>query len=213
MKYEEMKSIPLLSSLDPDILNKCIAENQMFIRYYAKGATVHNQHDKCSVIDVVLTGGLVAYSLSENGSEIKMFEFGKNSIVGANLLFGDNNAYPLNIYCATACDLLHITRDAVVELLSNHDFVMKYIQSLSMNSQGMNMKITMLTQKTLRENILDYLNSQSKIQKTSTIILPISKKELADYMGVQRPSLFRELKKLKDEGIIEIYNRTIKILF
>ncbi|MDD3253809.1 MAG: helix-turn-helix domain-containing protein [Lachnospiraceae bacterium] len=34
---------------------------------------------------------------------------------------------------------------------------------------------------------------------------------MADYLGVQRPSLFRELKKLKEEGIIEINNRTITI--
>ena len=36
-------------------------------------------------------------------------------------------------------------------------------------------------------------------------------KELADYLGVQRPSLFRELKKMKDEGIIEISKRTIRL--
>jgi Mn-dependent DtxR family transcriptional regulator len=30
-------------------------------------------------------------------------------------------------------------------------------------------------------------------------------------LGVQRPSLFRELKKMKDEGIIEIDNRTIQL--
>jgi CRP-like cAMP-binding protein len=80
-----------------------------------------------------------------------------------------------------------------------------------MNSQGMNRKITMLTQKTLRENIMDYLKQQSIIQGSSEIVLPFSKKELADYLGVQRPSLFRELKKLKEEGVVEIDNRTIRL--
>ena len=51
---------------------------------------------------------------------------------------------------------------------------------------------------------MDYLKQQSIIQGSSKIVLPFSKKELADYLGVQRPSLFRELKKMKDEGIIEI---------
>ena len=36
-------------------------------------------------------------------------------------------------------------------------------------------------------------------------------KGFAPYLGVQRPSLFRELKKMKDEGIIEIDNRTIQL--
>ena len=58
---------------------------------------------------------------------------------------------------------------------------------------------------------MDYFKQQTIIQKSSVILLPMSKRQLADYLGVQRPSLFRELKKLKEEGIIEINNRTITI--
>ena len=212
MEIERLQQIPLLSSINLGTLNQCISEKQMFLQKYAKGATVHDQHDRCVTLDVVLTGNLVAFSLSENGSAVTVFEFRGNSIIGANLLLGDNNAYPLNIYSVTACELLHISKSAVLELLHDYDFVIRYIQSLSLNSQGMNHKITMLTQKTLRDNLLDYLRHQAVLQGSSDIRLPISKKELADTMGVQRPSLFRELKKLKDEGLIDITNRIIKIM-
>ena len=211
MILDEIRRIPLLLEMDTAVLDRCIAQNQLFVKHYAKGATVHHQHEACSVLDVVLSGKLVAYSLSENGSAITMFEFQKNSIIGANLLFGENANYPLNIYGVTSCDMLHISRDAVMEFLHDDHFVMRYIKSLSLNSQGMNRKITMLTQKTLRENLMDYFKQQSMIQGSSKVVLPFSKKELADYMGVQRPSLFRELKKMKDEGVIEIDNRTIKL--
>lgn len=211
MLLEEIRRIPLLLEMDTAVLDRCIAQNQLFVKHYAKGATVHHQHEACSVLDVVLSGKLVAYSLSENGSAITMFEFQKNSIIGANLLFGENANYPLNIYGVTSCDVLHISRDAVMEFLHDDHFVMRYIKSLSLNSQGMNRKITMLTQKTLRENLMDYFKQQSMIQGSSKVVLPFSKKELADYMGVQRPSLFRELKKMKDEGVIEIDNRTIQL--
>jgi len=63
--------------MDTAVLDRCITENQLFVRHYAKGATVHHQHEACSVLDVVLSGKLVAYSLSENGSAITMFEFQK----------------------------------------------------------------------------------------------------------------------------------------
>jgi len=76
----------------------------------------------------------------------------------------------------------------------------------------MNRKIAMLTQKTLRGNLTDYLRQQAAFQGSSDIRLPISKKELADYLGVQRPSLFRELKKMKGEGLIDVSNRIIRLL-
>ena len=75
----------------------------------------------------------------------------------------------------------------------------------------MNKKIAMHSQRTLRDNLMDYLLSLSIEQKSKTIILPNSKKQLADYLGVQRPSLFREFKKLKEEGILEINNRIITL--
>lgn len=211
MNFEKIYNTPLLSDINSSVLNKLYTNKQIFIRRYTKGATVHLEHEACTMLDVVLSGSLVAYSLWENGSAIKMFEFQKGSIIGANLLFGDQHTYPLNIYSVTSCELLHITQNAVIEFLHNYNFVMQYIKSLSMNSQGMNQKITMLTQKTLRDNLLDYLKKQSVLQKNSTIILPVSKKQLADYLGVQRPSLFRELKKLKEEKLVEVNNRTITL--
>ncbi len=211
MITKEIRQIPLLAGIDSAVLDRFCTDNKIRIKHYAKGITIHHQHESCTTLDVVLSGRLVAYSLGENGSAMNMFEFQKNSIIGANLLFGSKNDYPLNIYSVTACKLLCIEQRAVMNLLHNYDFVMQYVKSLSMNSQGMNQRITMMTQKTLRENLWDYLKQQSIIQGGSKITLPISKKQLADYLGVQRPSLFREFKKMKDERIIEIDNRTITL--
>lgn len=212
MEIKDIQKISALLNIDENSLKKCITQNSVFIKNYQKGCTIYSQHEKCKTLDIILNGKLIAYSLAQNGSAVNLFEFKENSIIGANLLFADSNSYPLNIYSVTSCTILHITKSAVEELLHDYNFVLKYIKSLSVNSQGMNQKITMLMQKTLRENILDYLKQQSIFQNSDTIILPISKKELADFLGVQRPSLFRELKKLKDEGIIEVNNHEIKLL-
>ena len=211
MKSEMLKSISLIAEVDIDILHSLSVGRQIYDTKYPKNITVHGQGDSCVTLDIVVSGSLVAYSLSPNGSETIMFEFCKGSIIGANLMYGDSNAYPLNIYCLTDCHLLHLTKAAVSELLKNYEFVMRYIKSLSQNSQGMNRKIAMFTQKSLRENIMDYLSAQIVIQQSDTITLPLTKKQLADYFGVQRPSLFRELKRLADKGIITINNRKITI--
>lgn len=65
--------------------------------------------------------------------------------------------------------------------------------------------------KTIRECILNYLSYESKLQNSNQIQLSISKKELADRIGVQRTSLSRELSKMRDEGIID-YDRNSIIL-
>lgn len=41
----------------------------------------------------------------------------------------EDNACPLNTYSITACELPHLKRNSVMELLHGYDFVMSYIQS------------------------------------------------------------------------------------
>ncbi|HBR01479.1 MAG TPA: Crp/Fnr family transcriptional regulator [Ruminiclostridium sp.] len=210
---EELKRMPLFRETDHKILERLILEKQIFKQSYHKGATVHEQNTECYVMDMVCSGKLVAYSLAPNGSESVVFEFVTGSIIGANLLFGNQNRYPMSIYCTTDCVLLHILRSGIEELLKGYSFVMQFMRSLSINSQGMNRKIAMYTQKSLRENLMDYFLALSTQQKSNSVLLPVTKKQLADYFGVQRPSLFRELKRMRDEDLIGIENKTITIKF
>lgn len=208
---EIIRRIPLFEQLPLDQLESLISDNQLYLKNYSKGTTVYNQKEHCNTFDIVILGGLVVYSLLENGSAMTMFEFAQGHMLGANLLFGDTHTYPFTIYCLSDAQLLHITKKAVSHFLHDYHFTMQFIGMLSLNSQKLNQKITMATQKTLRENLLEYFRQQSRLQHSNSIILPISKKQLADYLGVQRPSLFRELKNLKDEGIIDVSNRMIRL--
>lgn len=210
---EYLKGFSHFEKIDTQLLEHLILEGQIIKKIYYKGATVHEQHSDCKGIDLVWSGKLIAYSLSANGSETVVSQFPGGSMVGASLLFGNQNKYPMNIYCTEDATSISISKEAVQRLLEEQSFVLPFIRSLSMNSQGMNQKIAMYTQKTLRENLMDYFLALSIEQKSDNILLPISKKQLADRLGVQRPSLFRELKKMKDEGLLEIENRRVKILY
>lgn len=209
---EQLIHVGILQDSDQKMLAKLVADRQIYAASYSKGKTVHHQGETCRTLDIVLSGKLVAYSLFDNGSAVTMFEFTGDSLIGANLLFGENHIYPLNIYTISACELLHISSEAVLELLHGYSFTLLFVKALSQNSQGINNKLAMHTQKTLRENILDYLSQQSILQKSTEILLPVSKKELADQLGVQRPSLFREFKRLQVEGIIVAKNRSVRII-
>ncbi|RPF48240.1 CRP-like cAMP-binding protein [Hydrogenoanaerobacterium saccharovorans] len=200
--------VPFFTGVNQSVLKQI----NILPKKYTKGMTVHAQGEICKSMDIVLSGNLVAYALSQNGSENVIFEFQKNSIIGANLLFGNANHYPMNIYCTEDSELLHINKSDVELLLHDYQFTINFVKSISLNSQGMNKKITIYTQKSLRENLLDYFSALAAEQNSKAITLSVSKKQLADYFGVQRPSLFRELKQMKDEGLIKIDNRQIEIL-
>lgn len=145
MNIDILRNISLFSAVKESNLEKLIAGNHIYQKHYMKGATVHNANETCRTLDIVLSGSLVAYSLSTNGSATTMFEFSQGSVIGANLLFGDNHSYPLTIYCLTDCQIIHIDINAVLEFLHDYNFTLHYIKSISQNSQGINQKIAMFT--------------------------------------------------------------------
>ncbi len=206
-----INTIPLFSSIPKAELERFIKQGKIHVKEYYKGTTVYDEGETSISFDVVIDGSLAAYTLSENGSTMIMFEFIKGQMLGANLLFGDKKAYPFSIYALDDTKVLHISRQAVASFLHYYPFVMDYVAMLSHNSQKLNVKITMAMHKTLRENLLEYFEQQSLAQQSCVIELPMSKKQLADHLGVQRPSLFRELKKLKEEGMITVNNRIITL--
>ena len=60
--------------------------------------------------------------------------------------------------------------------------------------------------------MVDYILQECISQKTNTIKLKGSKEDLALYIGIPRPSLSRELIKLRDEGFIEFDRHNINVL-
>ena len=72
-------------------------------------------------------------------------------------------------------------------------------------------KIDAISLKTIRQRIIDFLKYEYSIQKSDTIKMPISKKDLAERFGIRRASLSRELSKMRKDGLLEFDARTITI--
>lgn len=73
MNIDILQNISLFSAVKKSELEKLLADNHIYKKHYSKGVTVHNANETCRTLDIVLSGSLVAYSLSTNGSSTTMF--------------------------------------------------------------------------------------------------------------------------------------------
>ena len=78
---------------------------------------------------------------------------------------------------------------------------------------SLNLRIELLSKRTIREKLLGYFNSISTRNHSKTFKLPISLTDLADYLSVDRSAMMRELKLLKEEGFIEKNGNKITLLY
>ena len=76
-----------------------------------------------------------------------------------------------------------------------------------------NERIKILEQKQIRNKLLAFFEIEQKKTRLNYITLPFSFKDLADYIAVNRSSMFREIKNLKDEGFINVKGKKITLLY
>jgi len=109
--------------------------------------------------------------------------------------------------------ILEISKELIFELLStNKEFLKIYLEFVSNNTSLLGSKIKYYVKRSIRENIITYLNHEYKLQNNYEIKLSMSKKSLAERIGAERTSLSRELRKMKDEGLITYNNKYITVL-
>lgn len=207
-----LKHIDLFNSFSSDELLKLFNKQYYDIKEYKKNSIIYFQNQVCSTLDIILNGSIIVQKIDSNGNVLTISSFGPGDILGGNLIFSHNNLYPMNIAAKTSSTILHISKDLILELCQlNKNFLVMLLQSISDKTHILTDKIKSITMKTIRQCIIDFLAYEYYIQKDLRIVLNISKKELAERFGIQRPSLLRELKKMRADGLIEYDAHSITI--
>ena len=66
--------------------------------------------------------------------------------------------------------------------------------------------------KTIRSRLLTYLTGQQVKAGSTTFQIPFDRQQLADYLNVDRSALSKELGKMRDEGIVDFYKNSFRLL-
>lgn len=128
-------------------------------------------------------------------------------------MFLKNPHYPMTVTTKQPTVILEINKTRLFQLFSdNHDFLRSYLEYVSDHTVILGDRIKHYVNRTIRESIMSYLDYELKKQNGNTIKLSITKKALAEKIGVQRTSLSRELAKMRDDGLIKFDIDSIELL-
>jgi len=186
-----------------DIDNFLKVSNFTFKKYF-KGNLVVLEDSKCEELGILRKGLLEVQSLYSSGKSLTLNRLKPAEIFGEIILFSKSNKFPSTIKAIEDSEIMFIKKANLMNCLSNcHRFMENFLTLLSDRLFMLNKKIKMLTMENIRQKIVDFLREEYKKQKSTNIKVPLSRLEMAEHMGIQRPSLSRELSRMREEGIIE----------
>lgn len=91
-------------------------------------------------------------------------------------------------------------------------FLRNIATSLVEHNVLLNAKIHIMSQKTLRDKLLTYVEFLCDINNTFEVTLPFNREQLACFLNSERSSVCRELSKLESDKIIKIKKNNIVFL-
>lgn len=204
---------PLFSTLSPSELETVCSNRHISLRHYAKEQVVAFEEDPASALCVVAEGSIHIQRIFPSGKLITIETFTACESFGEALMFSDANTYPATLIAKENATVLFVPKELVIELCAHYPaFLTGLLKALSNRILLLNQKIKSLSFGSVRQKVAHYLLEERRRQKSDTLLLASSRHELADSLGIPRPSLSRELITMKEFGWIIFQRRMIEIL-
>jgi CRP/FNR family transcriptional regulator, dissimilatory nitrate respiration regulator len=208
-----LHALSLLDKLPMEVIDRLLHQGQLRLMDLSSGEIVHLEGDPCTHMELVVKGRLAVERIDYCGNLLAIALFTRDDLIGGNLVFSTNSFYPLTITSVADTTIVKIAKEDLFTLLHQYpDFLREFLKMISENSQILHAKITSQVNRTVRERISWYLQSEVERQGSDSIVLPYSKKRLAEILGMQRTSLSRELDRMRTDGLLNFSGRNIIML-
>ncbi len=206
-----ISTIPLFHGLSESALS--LLDNILEEREFLNGENIFTEGSKSIGFYIILKGRVKVFKLSAEGKEQILH------IVGAKELLGAVSAFAGNPYPAFA-DAMEKTRalflpqkDFLALIKKEPSVVMNMMANLAMRLQHFTRMIDDLSLKEVPGRLAAYLLYLCEQTGCSdSVEIDISKGQLASLLGTIPETLSRILRKLSDNGVLEVRGRKIRLM-
>ncbi len=209
---DNLKRCILFKDIKYEDLSNFLNMSNYTIKKYPEGNVVVIEGANCEELGILLEGLLEVQTFYPSGKLLTFAQLRPVEIFGEAILFSKVNKFPATIGAIKDSKIMFIKKEDLISCLTNcHKFMENFLELLSNKLLILNKKVKMLSLESIRKKIENFLMEEYKKQGSKIIKVSLSRKEMAEHMGIQRPSLSRELIKMRKEGIIEFDKKVIII--
>jgi CRP-like cAMP-binding protein len=212
-KESDLSNFRFFTPLSADEMDRLDSEKTC--SFYKKGSVIYREGKRLTGFYCITKGILKIYKTGFDGKE-QIIRFVKN---------GDIIAYRSLLTKESACTTAKVIEDAVLchipykTLLylveNNPKFTMEMLRIVCSELKEANDYITDIAQKTVRERLAEVLlllKNNFDLDENNTLQISLTREELANMVGTATESVIRLLSEFKQDNLIELQGRKIKIL-
>ena len=206
-----LRETVVFNDLDEDIIKDILEKTKYEIKKYSLDEPIAFRGDEVKGLYIILKGTLITEMLTEEGNIIKIEELVPSDVIASAFIFGKNNSFPVDLSAKDEAEILFVERKEFLKLLFSQEKILEnFLNEISNKTQLLTSKIwNSFNNKTIKKKFCDYVKRN---QKNNEFFIE-NLGALAEFFGVERPSLSRVLSELvKDEKLERIGRNKYRIL-
>lgn len=215
MNWEAIQKNKLFQGIDPEHLERMLECSKSRYKKYHRGEIIFHQEDDACSLYVLLKGRVTLAKQLISGRKNILYEVTENHVFGEHYIFGDDSVYKYGAQASDDVEVLEIPCSFFYSFCSetcghHQKLIRNMLEILAMKEWLSVKKLNIVSAASLKERISIWLLDEAG--EEGIVPLKMNREELADYLGVARPSLSRALMRMQSEGMIEVSRTQIKIL-
>lgn len=203
--------VPIFNHLEEEQLN----EIMQVVRgeSYKKGEILYHPEDPSDSLYIVNRGNIKIYRLSESGKEQIIRILHPGDFTGELALF-QQSVHVAYAEATVNSQICKIQSDDLQKLLLKYPTIsLKILKEFANRLDGSEKQTTRFATEKVETRIALFLAEYADDHEANEVTLPMSKKDLASYLGTTPETLSRKLAEFEEQGIIEQKGRKkIKIV-
>lgn len=214
--YELLQTCPIFNGLKKEQLEYLSRHHMMTIATYKRNEIIFWTDRIPEKLYLLISGGIAMGRDTASGKRsLSKTNNVPGDLIGTVLLFSSKKLLWDYAIALEDCSVVEIdsrlfTQQDVVETDIQLVLLRNMLENVVDRIDYLGQKVIILSESSVRKRIACYLSHIR--DKNKCIILHSTREDIADYLGIARPSLSRELGRMQDEGIIQINGNRVYII-
>ena len=210
MDVSKIKNTILFRGMSEKEISDALEGLRAVTKKYKKGATILHAGSVTKRMGLVLEGSVTIENNDVWGNRTIFSHVGKNQFFAETYGLLANEPMLVDVVANEDCNILFLSIGSLGRGFPDQEsWTAKIMSNLLIISTQKNLtlsgRIFHTAPKTIRGRVMSYLNSVS-IQKGMTEFdIPFDRQQMADYLNLDRTALSKELRKMKDDGLIDFH--------
>lgn len=206
----------LFNGFDDKEINSLFDCMQGRIVMKSRGMLIAREESQATELCIVLEGTLLLFVTKLNGQREPICTLAAGEMFGLHQYYLADRRLGFNVVAATDVTLLYLNTSTITTMCNktckyHQQLIHRTLQNLSEKIEELENNNNYITIKGMRQKIAKLIYDKYLETGETIIYLGMDRNEMASYLNVSRPSMSREMMRMRDEGIFEFWKDKITI--